>query len=55
MKLRELLKKINDAIRPMHVEGQYSAVDRLYDEKNAAAMPLGETAKNFSQQDEGPK
>jgi hypothetical protein len=58
VKLRELLRKLNDTFRPMHVEGQ-SGSDPLLDGRVAgragnlhAASPSNSTDWAPSQQDE---
>ncbi len=62
MKLRELLKKINDSIRPVHVQGEGgSGADRLLDGRvagragnlHSAPSPANTTDWTPSQQDEG--
>ena len=62
MKLRELLRKINDSIRPMHVQGEGSGADPLLDGRvagrggklHSAPGPANTTNWAPSQQDEGP-
>ena len=59
MKLRDLLRKLNDTFRPMHVEGQ-SGSDPLLDGRvagragnlHAAPSPLNTTNVAPAQQDE---
>jgi hypothetical protein len=60
VKLRDLLRKINDSIRPMHVEGQ-SGSDPLLDGRVAgrahtgqapATSPANSKGWAFSHQDE---
>jgi hypothetical protein len=63
MKLRELLKKVNDSVRPQHVQG--SGSNRALDGKDDAAATFdafgaraGDTAPTNwvpSQQDERPR
>jgi hypothetical protein len=58
--LRELLRKINDSIRPMHVQGEGSGSNPLLDGRvagragnlHAAPSPLNTTDVAPSQQDE---
>jgi hypothetical protein len=47
MKLRELLRKINDAVRPVHVQGSRDTYDRLGDAK-ATAYGGGSNANPIS-------
>jgi hypothetical protein len=59
VKLRDLLRKINDSIRPMHVQGEGSGSDPLLDGRVAgragnlhSASPTNSTDWAPSQQDE---
>jgi len=54
MNLRKLFAKINNAIRPVHVEGEHGGIDRLYDEKNAADVGVYYPPSSWSgSKDEG--
>jgi hypothetical protein len=62
VKLRDLLRKINDSIRPIHVQGEGSGSDPLLEGRTAgragnlhsAPSPVNTTDWTPSQQDEEP-
>jgi hypothetical protein len=38
MNIRELLRKINDAVRPIHVQGEPNVLEQLKEAKNVPEM-----------------